>query len=303
MASISTLSTLLATARITKRSPTHKRCGRLMPFLRFCRPCATPLARTSSCPLPFLAWSATCLPSTPRQRPRLLRRSTLSTSCRTTSNRRDSCTKHHTDVVGSYNAVKKYLDMGLPKEKATMGFAFYAKYFSTDPTSGCATTPLGPNCKTEPLENADGSDNGKSGALPFDPSSLPGPGNLPTSNDGTCGATVKKSCAPPTCCSSGGYCGTSNDYCGLACIPGYGICSGESAVQSWSRAIANPKVDNQAGGHYYFDQLAELFWTWDEPVHIDAKFAQIVQGLGIKGVMAWSLSEDSGATSRPFSRM
>ncbi|KAK7514145.1 putative glycosyl hydrolase, family 18 [Phyllosticta citriasiana] len=208
-------------------------------------------------------------------------------------NRRDSYTKHHTDVVHSYNAVKKYLDMGLPKEKATMGFAFYAKYFSTDPTSGCATTPLGPNCKTVPLENPDGSDNGKSGALPFDLSSLPGPGNLPTSNDGTCGARVKKSCAPPNCCSSGGYCGTTNDYCGLACIPGYGICSGESAVQSWSRAIANPKVDNQAGGHYYYDQLAELFITWDEPVHIDAKFAQIVQGLGIKGVMAWSLSEDS----------
>ncbi|KAK8241528.1 putative class V chitinase [Phyllosticta capitalensis] len=208
-------------------------------------------------------------------------------------NRRDNYTKHHTDVVGSYNAVKKYLDMGLPKEKATMGFAFYAKYFTTDPTSGCATTPLGPNCKTVPLENADGSDNGKSGALTFEPASQPGPGGLPTSYDGTCGATVQKSCAAPNCCSSGGYCGTTDAYCGLACIPGYGTCGGASAVSSWSKAIANPMVDNQAGGHYYYDAQSNLFWTWDEPVHIEAKFNKIVQGLGIKGVMAWSLSEDS----------
>lgn len=208
-------------------------------------------------------------------------------------NRRDNYTKHHTDVVGSYNAVKKYLDMGLPKEKATMGFAFYAKYFTTDPTSGCATTPLGPNCKTVALENADGSDNGKSGALTFEPASQPGPGGLPTSYDGTCGATVQKSCAAPNCCSSGGYCGTTDAYCGLACIPGYGTCGGASAVSSWSKAIANPMVDNQAGGHYYYDAQSNLFWTWDEPVHIEAKFNKIVQGLGIKGVMAWSLSEDS----------
>jgi chitinase len=53
-------------------------------------------------------------------------------------NRRDNITKHHTDVNGSLAAIEHYLDvLSLPAEKANLGMAFYAKYFTTDPAYPC----------------------------------------------------------------------------------------------------------------------------------------------------------------------
>ncbi|TVY53476.1 Endochitinase B, partial [Lachnellula suecica] len=78
-------------------------------------------------------------------------------------NRRDNITKHHTDLAGSLAVINYYLDtLALPASKAILGFAFYAKYFTTDSTQPCET---GLGCATVLLENEDGSDTGKSAAM------------------------------------------------------------------------------------------------------------------------------------------
>jgi chitinase len=117
-------------------------------------------------------------------------------------NRRDNVTKHHTSIQGSLDAISNYLDIGLDPAKANLGFAFYAKYFTTDPASNCTQQQLG--CGVVAMENADGSDNGKSGALTFESIYMaPPPTNLQTSADGTCGPTKGK-CASGSCCSAYG---------------------------------------------------------------------------------------------------
>ncbi|KAL1968105.1 hypothetical protein VTN77DRAFT_2235 [Rasamsonia byssochlamydoides] len=206
-------------------------------------------------------------------------------------NRRDNVTKHHTSVQGSLDAINNYLDIGLDPAKANLGFAFYAKYFTTDPTSDCATQPIG--CKVVPLENADGSDNGKSGAITFEPIHMsPPPPNLKTSTDGTCGIDKGK-CPDGYCCSQYGNCGTTDDYCQTGCLSDYGICKGVSVIDSWRKALSNGKTDEEAGGQYYWDADNQLFWTWDTPALMARKFTEIVSAKQLGGVMAWSLGEDS----------
>ncbi|KAI9727402.1 MAG: Chitinase-3-like protein 2 [Cirrosporium novae-zelandiae] len=205
-------------------------------------------------------------------------------------NRRDNVTAHHTPVVGSLEAVDRYLDLGLPASKANLGFAFYAKYFSTDPASDCATQPLG--CTLAALENADGTDNGKSGSMTFETVAAV-PDNMTVSTDGTCGASVAKTCPTGNCCSQYDYCGATSAYCSLSCQPDYGTCNGSSALGSWRKAQNNSITDTTLGGEYYWDSDANLFWTWDTPALIARKFSDIVQSRGIGGIMAWSLGEDS----------
>jgi chitinase len=114
-------------------------------------------------------------------------------------NRRDNVTKHHTSIQGSLETVNNYLDIGLDPEKANLGIAFYAKYFTTDPASDCATNPIG--CGVVAMENPDGSDNGKSGTLTFESIYMaPAPTDLKDSTDGTCGPTKGK-CPSGSCCS------------------------------------------------------------------------------------------------------
>lgn len=86
-------------------------------------------------------------------------------------NRRDNVTKHHTSVEGSLETIETYLDLGLPPAKAILGFAFYAKYFTTAEGADCADAPLG--CETAVLEAADGTDTGLSGALTFETENYP----------------------------------------------------------------------------------------------------------------------------------
>lgn len=115
-------------------------------------------------------------------------------------NRRDNVTKHHTSVQGSLDTVNNYLAIGMDAEKGNLGIAFYAKYFTTDSTSDCATHPIG--CATVLLENPDGSDTGKSGAWTFEASNnSPAPTNLTTSTDGTCGFSKGTKCPDGECCS------------------------------------------------------------------------------------------------------
>ncbi|KAK7751464.1 hypothetical protein SLS62_006549 [Diatrype stigma] len=77
-------------------------------------------------------------------------------------NRRDNQTNHHTSVKESLNTVDKYLDLGFDAGKLTLGFAFYAKYFQTQ---GQCDQPIG--CPTVELEDANGADTLKSGAVTF----------------------------------------------------------------------------------------------------------------------------------------
>ncbi|KKK12489.1 hypothetical protein AOCH_006590 [Aspergillus ochraceoroseus] len=207
-------------------------------------------------------------------------------------NRRDNITKHHTDVQGSLEAVDAYLELGLKPSKVNLGFAFYAKYFKTAPGYNCTATPLG--CPTAELEAPDGSDTGNSGALTFEASNyLSVPTDLSVTTDGSCGATVGKKCPEGYCCSLYGYCGATADYCGASCLAGYGKCDDVSVTTSWENALRNGKVDAKAGGQYYWDPAATLFWTWDTPALINRKFQDIIAARGLGGAFAWSLGEDS----------
>ncbi|RDW88193.1 hypothetical protein BP6252_00225 [Coleophoma cylindrospora] len=209
-------------------------------------------------------------------------------------NRRDNVTKHHSDVQGSSDAVDAYLAMGLPASKAVLGFAFYAKWFTTDPNSDCSTNPIG--CATVAMEDANGNDLGTSGALTFEPANMdpqPIPTNASTSTDGTCGAAVTLMCPETYCCSSGGYCGSTNDYCGTGCQFGWGNCTGIDITSSWQRAQAGSVSDTVRGGEYFWDSTVNIFWTWDTPTFITEKFSKIVADKSLGGVMSWSLGEDT----------
>lgn len=79
-------------------------------------------------------------------------------------NRRDSVTKHHTGITASREAIQAYLLNGLPARKANLGFAFYIKWFQTDPDGGCDINPVG--CKTRLMEDPKtGADLGRAGAF------------------------------------------------------------------------------------------------------------------------------------------
>ncbi|KHO00703.1 chitinase 18-11 [Metarhizium album ARSEF 1941] len=80
-------------------------------------------------------------------------------------NRRDNATNHHTSVVDSAHTIDTYIQRGMTPSKMNLGFAFYAKYFTTKDGAECAN-PTG--CPTAVLEAADGSDTGLSGAVTFE---------------------------------------------------------------------------------------------------------------------------------------
>lgn len=209
-------------------------------------------------------------------------------------NRRDNVTLHHTDVAGSLATVNTYLEMGLPARKAILGFAYYAKWFTTDPASDCATNALG--CGTVAMEDEYGNDLGLQGALTFEPANMvvtPIPTNLTVSPDGSCGAAVGYKCPGTLCCSQYGYCGDTAGHCGTGCTEGYGRCTGTSLSTSWQKALKDGIADTVKGGQYYWDSSANIFWTWDTPQFIAEKFEKIVKAKKLGGVMAWSLGEDT----------
>ncbi|KAJ5910019.1 CAZyme family GH18 [Penicillium tannophilum] len=207
-------------------------------------------------------------------------------------NRRDNVTSHQTSVQGSLDCINEYLDMGLDPQKINLGFAYYAKWFTTDPNSDCDTNPIG--CAVVKLENDDGSDNGKSGAITFEASTdSPAPTNLTTSTNGKCGFDEKTKCPEGSCCSAYGNCGTDDSFCQAGCLSDYGTCKGISITDSWRRAQKDGKTDDKLGGQYYWDSKDNLFWTWDTPDLIARKFSDIVSAKNLGGVMAWSLGEDT----------
>ena len=79
-------------------------------------------------------------------------------------NRRDNVTKHHTGIELSRDSVNAYEERGVPCEKMNLGFAFYIKWYKTDPAGGCDRNPIG--CKTTLMEDPmTGADLGKAGAF------------------------------------------------------------------------------------------------------------------------------------------
>ncbi|KAJ5422198.1 Glycoside hydrolase superfamily [Penicillium cf. griseofulvum] len=208
------------------------------------------------------------------------------------TNRRDNVTNHHSGVQVSLDTINEYLAIGATPEKINLGFAYYAKWFTTDPNSDCNENPLG--CHLAKLENDDGSDNGKSGVLTFEASTMsPAPKDLKEGSTGVCGFAAKAKCPSGSCCSSSGYCGTSDQFCQAGCLSEYGTCKGVSITDSWRKAQKDGKTDAKGGGQYYFDSDSHIFWTWDTPEMIARKFTEIVAAKKLGGIMAWSLGEDT----------
>jgi len=209
-------------------------------------------------------------------------------------NRRDNVTGHHSSVQGCLETINNYSAIGLKPEKMNLGFAYYAKWFTTaaDAAATCAANPIG--CPMVPLENADGSDDGKSGDMTFETANMaPPPTNLTTSTDGSCGFDAAKKCTTGNCCSQYGFCGSTDVFCSSGCQSDYGICKGVDVLASWRKAQKDGLTDQVAGGQYYWDSDANLFWTWDTPTLILRKFSEIVVEKQLGGVMAWSLGEDT----------
>ncbi|CAI6340809.1 unnamed protein product [Periconia digitata] len=207
-------------------------------------------------------------------------------------NRRDAVTSHHTSVAGAAQAVQNYLDIGAPPSKINLGFAYYAKYFTT--TGDCTASPL--NCQIAIAEDPiTGADTLTSGAWTFEKAHMQAVNGsaLPVSTDGTCGADKGTRCASG-CCSQYGNCGTSKEHCSGACQHAFGTgCTDADIAGSWQNAASNGVTDTEAGGQYYFDAANKLFWTWDTKELIARKFQDVVAKYGLGGVMAWSLGEDS----------
>lgn len=121
-------------------------------------------------------------------------------------NRRDNVTGHHTSVEGCLETVGNYSAIGLEPEKMNLGFAYYAKWFTTvaAQAEACEANPIG--CPMVPLEYANGTDDEKSGVITFETANMaPPPTNLTTSTDGSCGFTLAKKCTTGNCCGQYGF--------------------------------------------------------------------------------------------------
>lgn len=117
-------------------------------------------------------------------------------------NRRNNVTTHHSSVRRSLETINNYAEIGLGGDKMNLGIAYYAKWFTTVPDANCDTQPLG--CDVVPLENPDGTGNGKSGVVTFEKGNMsPPPEDIKVSTDGTCGIG-KGRCPEGQCCSQYG---------------------------------------------------------------------------------------------------
>lgn len=86
-------------------------------------------------------------------------------------NRRDTATTHHAGVANSRVSIQAYLDRGFPADKMNLGFAFYARWFNTDPGAVSGSSSIQDNAgpigiKTTLMEDPDtGADLGQAGAM------------------------------------------------------------------------------------------------------------------------------------------
>ncbi|KAH8843649.1 hypothetical protein MCOR27_010991 [Pyricularia oryzae] len=206
-------------------------------------------------------------------------------------NRRDNVTLPHTDVKGSAAVVDRYIALGCEPKKLNLGFAFYAKWFTTAKGVECTTST---GCETALLEDAEGNDTGLSGAFTFEAANFATtPTNLTLTTDASCGANTFNKCAEGDCCSQYGFCGNTAAHCGTGCQFGYGKCDGFSTKDSFQKAVANGKTDEALGAQWYWDSTASLYWSWDTPALMKQKINDIVFAKGLGGGYAWSLGEDT----------
>lgn len=218
-------------------------------------------------------------------------------------NRASNTTGHHTDIFGSWLAVRRYIDLGLPADKINLGFAFYAKYFEVDETCDKSMLPSG--CSILPAQDNSGADTYKSGVLTFESRNMERPNVLPAlqeSPNGICGynngTLTGYRCTGSSCCSESGWCGDEVAHCVLNCQFGYGRCDGPDVIASFKRARENSMYDQRNGGVWYFDETTspKIFWTWETIETMRGKFYGIVDSPTHKlgGISAWSLGENSG---------
>ncbi|KAH1972253.1 hypothetical protein KXV92_005967 [Aspergillus fumigatus] len=107
--------------------------------------------------------------------------------------------------MGSLDTIKAYEEVGLDPTKINLGFAYYAKWFMTDPSSNCGEHRIG--CAVAKLESPDRTDPGKSSALTFEKSNMgTAPVNLNVSTEGTSGFAKRTKCPLNSCCSQYGNC-------------------------------------------------------------------------------------------------
>ncbi|KAH7139542.1 glycoside hydrolase superfamily [Dendryphion nanum] len=200
-------------------------------------------------------------------------------------------TTHHSSLKSSLAVVNYYLSLNYPPAKLNLGFAYYAKYFTT--ASGCTqANPLG--CSILAAES-NFKDTKTSGVWTFEAKNMKPPTNtsLSVATDAKCGPDVGKSCPAGNCCSSDGWCGATDDHCLGTCWYGFGDCKGPDIAKSWQYAASNGMVDQEQGGKYAFDPSSNLFWTWDTEELMKKKVDDIVKAKNLGGGMAWSMGEDS----------
>lgn len=63
--------------------------------------------------------------------------------------------------------------------------------------------------------------------------------------------------------------------------------------ESFTKALNQGIYDDKEGGHYYWDEVTKLFWTFDTVAAISRKFPLIVDQAQVGGVFAWGLGEDA----------
>ncbi|KAI1764673.1 glycoside hydrolase family 18 protein [Hypoxylon sp. FL1150] len=67
----------------------------------------------------------------------------------------------------------------------------------------------------------------------------------------------------------------------------------EDVDESFKRAQRDGKYDEIGGGWYYWDEAESIWWTYDTPEAVGAKFPHIMQKEKLGGVFAWGLGEDA----------
>lgn len=67
----------------------------------------------------------------------------------------------------------------------------------------------------------------------------------------------------------------------------------EDLEMSFAQAVEHGVYDDEQGGYYFWDENADVFWTFDTADAITRKFPLIVDQRGIGGVFAWGLGEDA----------
>jgi GH18 family chitinase len=64
---------------------------------------------------------------------------------------------------------------------------------------------------------------------------------------------------------------------------------------SFAKALAGGEYDEIGGGHYFWDESQNIWWSWDTSYGIKSKIPRVVQEKDLGGVFAWGLGEDAPA--------